>query len=437
MSVLIEQGQMAGAPYESGIDITSKEGYAQISPERIYSHLGNSLSTIISLQNPESGLTQAATDQRHSADDHMNHFWLRDHAIGVLALSNGARNLFPVGSVQRDVVDDFTRRSVDGLFEIWKRDEWQEGFGQPVIKEHGHTRLKDPMKAPPIHALTSGEVDFWWTQNQPDAWGFAFTAISRAVDNGVIEMNEHKLQTLEQAVRYLDRLEPEHATQTSMWEWGQPGLPPLSSVAIVRQGFEGVARFIQDPHLKKRVGRRIEQAQEFVTEYFPVDYTTEKGHESKSDLATLVALAHGALDRESFFRFMNGAAHEIIPEGAPGVKRFIGDHYHKTDEGEPVWFMGLPYMATINLKRAELAVKSGTKVTAKKFAARGMRYLERAYDIVESFGWPPELFERRNGVWVIPQDGTASHIGWNDAALLQASAQALRTQELLGNKYTS
>lgn len=421
---------MAGVSHESGLDLQAQE-YTPIARERIHGHIAGSLATIISLQNPDTGLTQAATPEHNSLVDHMDHFWLRDHAVGVLALSNGARDLFPAGSQERDVVDNFTRHSIDGLFEIWKKDEWQDGFGQQVLKENGHTRLKEPMKAPPIHSLTSGEVDFWWTQNQPDAWGFAFTAIRRAVDNGVVQMDGEKQRTLEEAVRYLDRLEPEHAQQTSMWEWGQPGMPPLSSVAIVKQGFESVVGLIDDPKLKKRVQRRIHNAQQFITEHFPTDYTTENGHEGKADLATLVALGHGALDRESFFRYMNGAAQEIIPEGAPGIKRFKGDHYHVTDEGEPVWFMGLPYMAVIHLKRAEQAAQLGSMVSAKKFGVRGMRYLDRAYEIVEDNGWPPELFERNNGKWVIPSDGTASHIGWNDAALVQAGAQALRVKSLI------
>lgn len=431
MSIVQEIDSRAGVTPESGLDRRIQDEYTPIAPERIYDHISNSLATIISLQNPDTGLTQAATSDRHSQGDHMDHFWLRDHAVGVLALSNGARDLFPNETAQRTVVDSFAGSSVEGLFELWKKEEWQEGFNQPVIKEGNHTWLKDPSKAPPIHALTTGEVDFWWTQNQPDAYGFAFTAIRRAVDNGVVEMDDKKQKVLEQAVRYLDLLEPEHAQQTSMWEWGLPGLPPLSSVAMVKQGFESVLGLIDDPKLKKRVQRRIQNGQRFIESHFPVDYTTEKGHESKTDLATLVALGHGALDRESFFRYMNGAVQEIIPEGAPGIKRFVGDHYHRTPEGEPVWFMGLPYMAVIHLKRAEQAAQLGSMVSAKKFGVRGMRYLDRAYEIVEDNGWPPELFERNNGKWVIPSDGTASHIGWNDAALVQAGAQALRVKSLI------
>jgi hypothetical protein len=146
-------------------------------------------------------------------------------------------------------------------------------------------------------------------------------------------------------------------------------------------------------------------------------------------------MGHDALDGLPFTSFIVRARGELMGSEMPGMIRYRGDQYHNNyseQEGEAAWFMGLPYLASMFFRSAEKTAVKGQTLIARQFYAKGASYLEKAYDIVEDYGYPPELFEKRQDGWGIPGDGTSSHIGWNDAALIQAGSRALKLQNQLG-----
>jgi len=415
----------------------------RLSEERLRRQIDTSVSTILGLQDPDTGLTSAATEQRRDESRHMGHWWMRDQAIKVLALSNGARELTDPQSRERTAINGFVQKSVDGMFELLSTGPWQEGFHLPVV-ENPHTgirELQDSKKAPPIHARTNGELDppdreeeAWIAQNQPDAWGFLFQAVAQSAKNEVAKLSSHQHELLEEAVSYIARIQPVNLRQTSMWEWTEPGLPPTSSVAVVGKGLFDILPFINDPALRQNVTSLIESSRGFVLHHYPKDYTAEVEHETPVDLATLVAMGHDALDGMSYSTYFRAARQDLARENMPGMIRYKGDQYHLNrdeENGEAVWFMGLPYRANVLFKSAEKALRVGKQGFAKRLYAKGVQDMNHALAIIDEHGYPPELFEVKNGEYVVPQDGTSSHIGWNDAILISAGARALHLQQQL------
>ena len=417
----------------------------ELSRARLLSQIDTSLIAILNLQDSETGLTAAAPEGRRDLGARMDRWWLRDHAIKVLALTNGAYEYFGEDSAQREVTNMFVQRSIDGMFDLFSKDAWQEGFGMEITTdEHkGVRKLVNSKKAPPIHAQTNGELDLenvgeesegpWGAPHQPDSWGFLFQAVAQSVRVGAVTLNDRQKELLEQAVGYIVRIRPDdNFRQTSMWENGETDLPPLSSVASVGKGLSDIRSLLESSDLVKKVDRRIEGCRRFVMAQYPRDFTDENNHSGPTDLATLVAMGHDALDGTSFARFLINAKGELMGPNMPGMVRHRGDPYHQNKEvedGEAAWYMGMPYMSTVLFKSAEKALRGGQTVTARKYYDKGAGYLKKAFDISDEHGYPPELFEFHNGEYIVPQDGTSSHIGWNDAVLIMASVRALKLQE--------
>lgn len=395
----------------------------------------SSLNTIISSQNPDTGLLPAASTVAFDKNAHMDDFWLRDHMEAVRALSNGVRKVYGKETDIGHAVDEFSVRAVEGVFNLWKSEPWQVGFSQEVkVATDGHTYLENPDLAPPIHAKTSGDACSWYTQNQPDAYGVSLTAVAQVLNNGSMIIDQEKKELLEQVVGYLLKTEPHHFESASMWEMEKElhSPSPLSTVAAVSKGLNDIQRFVR-PNLKRRIGNALVETKKMVRANFPVDFTSRNGHLSSTDLATLYVMSTGGMDEESVIRYLNKAKTEIFSDDAPGSIRYKGDPYHITDEREAVWPMALALAASTFFSEARKRIQVGHLQSARTLIAMANNKLENVKDISASYGFMPELFENREGKYLLPNGvrGEASDLLWGHATVAQASALAILTEREL------
>jgi hypothetical protein len=254
-----------------------------------------SLVSLISAQNPYTGLVSATTERARSISGHYDHWWLRDQMEAVRAINKRfIRDQYPTGTPIGDAIDDFTTKSMRGVFRLFSEEPWQEGFSQKVrrIRENnGHgfvdrTELEDEDKAPPVHWKTTGEFCDWPTQNQPDSYGVTLSAFVGAVKRGDYKPSPQEWNRARQIAEYLVRLEPHKITAYSMWEWGRTYSPtPLSTIASCATGLIDFYPYT-DGELRRLMQRRINDAQVEIGKLFPTDYTTP-WHGNTTDLATL------------------------------------------------------------------------------------------------------------------------------------------------------
>lgn len=397
--------------------------------ERFPQIIGENVEVIASNQHPQTGLFPAATLERRVEKDHYQDAWIRDTSAVVKSLLY-SRKFLP----EEDLKDELAKvslRSINGILEVVDGDPWRRAFGQEIFDEGSYTHLTD--EAPPVHLKTSGEVCHWPRQNQPDSWGVFLIAASLAHEQGIFEPDSEQRKTITSIVQYLTHIKAEKFESSSMWEDREVKNPPSVSTALIieeglkriRKLYTGASASNFDRELVRIIERRINAIDIFIEANYPADFTWIEGHQSRTDLATLVAFGYGDYGRLPLNRYMFEANRELGNGELPGKIRFRGDPYYRRDGKEAVWFMALPLEAIVFLRKSLRARIAGNMDEAVRFRTMGLPRLERAIKIGECYGFYPELFTWENGD-LVPNE---NDLLWNRALIIDASVMGLETSK--------
>lgn len=349
---------------------------------------------------PTTGLLPAATKGKSVATGHYDHAWVRDTSLGYLHLLNSTRY-----GLDQELDGEIKARCADAIgrnLDLFAGNPWNSAFAQEVGYYAGtnHTYLTGD--APPIHMNTDGSSCSWWTQNQPDSWGDLLNATGTAVELGVLVPTDEQQETVKNIAEYLVKIRPEIFKASTMWEGDEVHSPAsLSNTIAIKAGLRKILPlFRSDKAFTESVSRKLLHLDEFIGVQFPVDYTVPKGHHSKTDLATLVAM--GA-DDSSYLGYLSqyfiSAKPELGNGLAPGKRRYSGDNYYNRHEhdgedlkgAEAVWPMGDILESILMLRHAHDLNMRGSKGIGGGYAARGIAKLERVLADVDRYGYYPEL----------------------------------------------
>lgn len=379
---------------------------------------------ILTHQNFDTGLFPASTVDRRENEGHYGDAWVRDTAAVVKGLLYVKR--FSNDLDEQEKLGQAAVRSIGGILEIAGQKRWQKAFSQLIIDEGSYTHLTE--EAPPIHLKMNGEVCDWPRQNQPDSWGSLLIIIGHAYEQGIFEPNDEQRKTIIEITKYLTHIKSEKFESSSMWEDREVrNPPPISTALIVEEGLKTVKKlFVREeaPPFEKElvhiIDRRIHAIDVFIEATYPTDYTWIEGHESRTDLATLVALGYGDYGRLPLIKYMSEANRQLGNGVFPGKIRFIGDPYKKRDNKEAVWFMALPLESIVFLRKSLRAKIAGSMAEAAKFRSMGLPRLQKAIAIGEEYGFYPELFTRENGHF----EPNGNDLLWNRALMIDAAVMA-------------
>lgn len=395
-----------------------------INREYLQKQIGDSINTLLNEQHPKSHIFPAATQKRFVPEGHYNHSWLRDNAMIIYALLDHV--WAEVGDPT--LVKEGREAAVDGIkgnLALFTQEPWNSAFEQKIEQTkdaYGRDCTKLTQPAPPIHFTINGENCAWPTQNQPDSWGSFLIAVGQAVNQGVLELTDKEKGVVADISGFLGRARVDSLQQHSMWEWGVVYMPcPTSTLALCAKGLELAIPIVQGS--QKEVNRRTAgRLREAAQNQYPVEYTVTEGHQSKSDMATLVAAHAGALDGLFLSGYFNIAHRELGNGQDPGKRRYLGDHYYRTDQGEAIWPMGALLEANFFLEKAiTLRNHDPSSKTAEQFRQLGLKSLQNVQGIIDKWGYCPELLQNtKEGL--IPNN---NHLLWNEALMLQASTRAL------------
>ncbi|MBI2028072.1 MAG: hypothetical protein HYT07_00550 [Candidatus Levybacteria bacterium] len=391
--------------------------------EFLLGQINKSARILIREQHDISHLFPAAASEKSVEKDHYHHSWVRDGAMIKHAL------LDPIfGKVgDPNLVREGRKAAVNGIkssLSLFANEPWSSGFGQKIEETkdaYGRDCTRLTQDAPPIHFMIDGKNCPWPTQNQPDSWGILLTVIDQAVRQNILTLTEEEKEVVTKISNFLGRARIGTLQQFSMWEWGivyEP--PPTSTLALCSRGLELAIPIVLE-NQKEANRRAASTLRKAVERQYPEEYTVTNGHESKSDMATLVAAHMGALDGLSLYRFFRIAHPELGNGQYPGKRRFRGDHYYRVDEEEAIWPMGALLEANIFLGKALFLRKNdSSSKLAERFARLGLKSLQKVQDLTEKCGYIPELLQiKKEGL--SPND---NHLLWNEALMLQASSRA-------------
>lgn len=415
------------------------------SREQLQDVRSRSLDIIISNQY-SSGFFPAADKNRFSPEHHYHHVWPRDNSI-VVAYALHAASLYDrhdrKDKQEIEKIYQSSRDNAKAFLNLYDGRNFRNAFRQEVEeingikngKQYTMTRIvEDP---PAIHLNPDGSVCSWPRQNQPDSFGGLHIAYDMGIQHGLLNPTEvrHKARRM---TEYLCGLEIENFIFSTIWE-GVEVMPPssISTPVTVRNGLESALRLYEgkDPELCLRIKRAIHGIDEYEASMYPTDWTTPQGHESKTDLATLVSkMSHPnkSWDERTPFSKFQIASRPLRDEKIPGMKRFIGDDFTAEKEEEKqrdsqgnviqkptYWFMELPYMSIAYLRKS-FEAKTGT---ARAFYRnKGFQQLSTAVAIGEKYGYYPEmLIGGENGLKPNRND-----LLWNRALMVDAAGWGIK-----------
>lgn len=420
------------------------------------------LQTIISQQNQDTGLFPASAQDRclRSEDGGYSNHWFRDSSIAILLLNDPVVRSFIqiyLPSVKKKDIDNSTRRWVAGTVKLISQETWQAGFNQPILEERiweegiGKTfaRVDNIKRVPPIRTDLAGKPIEDWAHHQPDSWGFWAQAVSAAISSGVIDRRQlddslktEGLLNLKNALKviskYLLRLKPHEIEAVSMWEEGLCRNPtPLSIIISCAGGLKALMSY-QDTEDQAAILDALSKSEAAVRYNSPQEFTIDKGHLSKTDLATLVVVAK--LPEEDLPAFdplrMLTLMDEELRVGEEGMmRRYKGDKYFQVDGREAVWFMSLPLEATLSFKLAEYYRKNDLHIFSREWLKRGKKVLSAALGLYDKYGFAPELFLQKVDsegkiAFELPPPGKVNNLLWSNIELITACAYAARAKAI-------
>ena len=389
-------------------------------------------------------------DKSAYEENHMQEAWIRDWSMNIIGMVDGVANLRKLSSKSTlaNEISDFVKRDITKVLGVLSADSrWTEKFNGDIVDHPWYTELAG--RPPEAHVQQDGTrckgtIYGEWDQNQPEAWGEFLLAIGKAKEVGVIDEYDWdgQMEFIETVAGYLVRIQTWRFLCTGMWE-GLPGRSPTSrSVALaIAKGLDAVCPLFKDapPLFKRQINRMIDQNMDFVRENPNTDYTEPTGHPDGADLAMLATmiLDGGEATKLSFVDYVLQNGKKLGIGSTPGAKRFVGDSYYMNEEvedGEARWFMAEPILAIGFFQAADEAFKQGNLTEAAHYYGIAKYRLKRTLEIIEEYGYPPELFKviaptTRGGENTY--EPFRRSLLWNRALVMIACSQAAVTENLL------
>lgn len=403
----------------------------KIPAEKLEALTIRNIEVILTHQDSKTGLFRASTKRVRVVEGHYHHAWIRDSA----AILNGllTSRQFSDEKEYKNELTSAICKSLDGILEILGRQRWQRAFAQKIIDRGRYTHLSE--EAPPVHLKLNGEI-CEWRQNQPDSWGSFLVVIGRSFDQGTFWPNADQKKILSSIVKFLCKLQIEKFSASSMWEDAEVKDPPsLSTAIIVQEGLKRIRKlFALDVELLRVIDRKIHAVDLFVSDNYPEDLTFPsnddgvKRHQSRTDLATLVAMSYSDHSLLPITKYLALANVELGNGQLPGKIRFRGDPYYyhgirkykgSTEDPsgkEAVWRMAKKLEAVIFLKRALRAFAMGSD--GEILRAMGNKRLMDSILDGQLIGYDAELMYWKNGK-LIPN---RNDLLWNRALMVEAAA---------------
>lgn len=414
---LMQSEETARFSYLRPQDIKDLSARVELGKDHLQMQMQKSLNYILNEQHLTSHLFPAATAARQDQENHYQDAWVRDLSmIGMALFDPLILKHYSQGERTGDRIRSSGARLINGMLSLFGQEPWESGFEQEIVEDKdqwGRTYTHLVREAPPTHSKVDGKDCSWPTQNQPDSWGEFLIAAASGIKHGVVKLDDEQKKTLGKIADYLVRTQVDKFKQFSMWEWGEVYQPaPLSTVSLCAMGLEEIS-----PHLSEKTREAVrseaKKLQIVVANLYPNEYTVPNGHESKTDMATLVAHSVGALSRHSFTEYSDIADQELGNGEHPGKKRYRGDDYHKKDQ-EAIWPMG-------TIMEAKVCLELGKSQESPELREKGLSGLRKAKMVYDRYGYIPELLRVEDGVFV----PSKNHLLWNEALMTQACSRAL------------
>ncbi len=432
--VLAELPRPAVVFSERSFFVENREEFSQ---EELLARHRRSLETILAEQNPVTGLFPAAVFPHVDLKARMHDAWVRDNAVLADALGNPySQSIAGINQNQKELINSGKKAAEKWLHSqtaFFAEDVNLFKQRIAVLRDDAGKRFRClTSAAPPIHSQTDGQEYEWPEPNQPDSFGFYLIALAGALEQGMkLSMDEQI--TVGNMVSFLSRADLCHLQQTSMWEWGKVyDPPPISSIALVTHGLHLISPFMIDSTWKQ-IKETVHKGQRFVREKYPYEYTCPEGHYGKTDLATLVAMGHGAMDYVDPQIYFTASDTERRIGDDPGGIRYIGDHYYRGSESldikvkEARWLLDELYRANIGIDIGIDQAKRGNLTDAKIFQAMGHQFLRRATNIFDKYGYAVELLYYNDEGKLVPN---INHLLWNEAMIVNVTAKSLYLSDL-------
>lgn len=369
-----------------------------------------------------SGLFPAANfDNLETDETGMANAWLRDSAcIGLQLLKVGDNEL--------------AGRAASGILRCLNsiRPNLKEAIAAGDIAQHDNLR-------PPIRFTgQDSEPLNEWANAQNDALGYGLLFIGTAAKADVCSPNDEDLATIEDVVRYLDKVEYWQDADSGHWE--ELKKVNASSIGTAVSGLTAVEELVQD---KQLVQQLIGKGREALGTILPNESLTPGVERDHDSALIFLVQPQNILDPEMAARVIQDAQQYLM--GEHGFRRYNGDSYWGPDYrehflvgdraadfsqpedmarrdsytfpgGEAQWTIFDPMVAAYYSKQYQVTGSPEDAAQAKKFMARSLDAIIEHPKSDGTVVWRlPELFFLEKGQWV-PND----HLGllWGQANLL-------------------
>lgn len=443
--------------YNLGLILPSSQDYQALRQE--------ATDVVLSHIHPDTGLLPAATNERHAERGHYHDGWIRDGALDLYHLlkstefsdvntPQGKRDLetrAKVGEalsnqlnlIRNGILEDQINPA-SGNVELVQHSPWMEAFKQPIAYDPVNNLTRLTKQAPPIHMKLDGSHCEWFAQNQPDSWGELLTTIGTAVRLEALKPTDDQVDTVKTIATYLVNIQPERFIASSMWEADTVHTPSsLSNVMMVKEGLQNILPLIRDDQeLMGRIVERFGPMDDFIEEQYPSEYSVPEGHYSKSDLATLVAMAVSEQSSvPSPSRYFELADNELWSGEGPGRRRWIGDRYdgflndsngqiaNFENGNEALWAMAHTAQSIVDFREAQRLQEQGKDSIANNYIARALERFNAVFEDAQYCGYYPELFvpveliRREDSTTVVFQPNN-NDLLWGRALFAEAAARA-------------
>lgn len=380
-------------------------------------------------------------DDRHFADCKV---WIKDAVRAVqFALDPDFQQSFP--DLVKPAKKLFLSSMQPLLLTQGQPEQLQHFQNRPGPPDQNGYATIDDSAAPAIKFNRDGSIYQDWGHNQPDNWGTLLLVTGKA-----IEANWPILATpkstdypiplgaiLQEVISYAVNLRTERLICRSIWEHNK-AWSSYSTRSIVLAGLEQSERvwpeIVEDSKKRgyplKISSQQIQESsgslREKTKEHYPADYTDVEGHQSTSDLASMVVANDTKLPKDELEEIMS-RAFEL--ENREGFHRYLGDPW-KRGRAEAKWTMGKPIMARLYFKKSMGQYESRTAREASRSLCHGLDRINDILDIKRNYGYIPELFEDKDNNGIYKPNN--NELAWTLGYVIQAAgagAMAIRRAE--------
>lgn len=326
--------------------------------------------------------------------------------------------------------------SIRALLQLQSSQEQLQRFqSRPGSPDHnGYSTIDDPF-APAIKFTGNGYIYRDWGHNQPDNWGTLLLEVGKGIEADWPVLDNGKNAPippgaiLQEIISYAAHLRTERFIARSIWEHGNVWssystrrimLAGLNQTLKIwpELGADGKRHDYQTKISREQLTDAAAGLQEKVIEYFPADYTDTLGHESATDLASLVVLNDVDIPEEERQEIMLKAT-EL--ENRQGFYRYFGDTW-KQGRAEAKWTMGKPIIARYYFKQAIEKYHQGRNTEAFRALNHGLDRMADILTIKETYGYIPELFEDTGKSGYTPNN---NELAWTLGYIIEASAAGI------------